>query len=554
MRDNMTINEQVLDFVENHKKWDREPMISRIRRFDKLYNTNVHDEVEQILVNNDLKEFAAGVYLYVYPETDLVCKYSGMRRYTGFRDGFACNQKCECVRERFEGTMQERYGVSHALQSDQITEKFKSTLMERYGSDNLYESFKEERKDTNLRKYGAETPLEVEGVLARTRDTYSLRHGSNTPFENPEYQREIQKQWSEINKGGQRGFMRPIEDPDIRYKRMFGEHHEILSDPLRLSELLESNTRTQVSDVIGCSVSLIDKLVKEYNLTDYMGEPSYYEVVICKYLDELGVEYRTGDRKIIAPKEIDIVLDDYKLGIEVNGLYWHSENFGGKDRHYHLNKTMNANSAGYDLLHITQDEWDNSSAIIKSIIKSRLGLSDRRIYARKCQVVEIDARDARDFLKGNHLQGHTIGCFMNLGLIYDGELVSVMTFKYNRGVVELSRFVNKINTNVVGGASRLFKSALKSITEDITTYSDARYFNGDIYGELGFEFIGMTQPGYYYFNSGNKKYDRTHFQKHKLASKLEKYDPNKSAWENMKDNGFDRIWNCGHRKFIYQNN
>ena len=42
------------------------------------------------------------------------------------------------------------------------------------------------------------------------------------------------------------------------------------------------------------------------------------------------------------------------------------------------------------------------------------------------------------------------------------------------------------------------------------------------------------------------------FQKHLLKSKLPTFDETLSEWENMKNNGFDRIWDCGTTKWIYK--
>ena len=40
------------------------------------------------------------------------------------------------------------------------------------------------------------------------------------------------------------------------------------------------------------------------------------------------------------------------------------------------------------------------------------------------------------------------------------------------------------------------------------------------------------------------------FQKHKLKKLLPLFDEKLSEWENMKNNGFDRIWDCGNDKWI----
>ena len=80
-------------------------------------------------------------------------------------------------------------------------------------------------------------------------------------------------------------------------------------------------------------------------------------------------------------------------------------------------------------------------------------------------IKEISSKDCSSFLDQNHIQGK-LGAKVRLGLYYNDELVSLMTFgalrknlgqKSEDGSYELLRFCNKLNTNVVGGASKLFK-------------------------------------------------------------------------------------------------
>jgi hypothetical protein len=41
-------------------------------------------------------------------------------------------------------------------------------------------------------------------------------------------------------------------------------------------------------------------------------------------------------------------------------------------------------------------------------------------------------------------------------------------------------------------------------------------------------------------------------QKHKLNKLLDIFDAEKSEYQNMLDNGFRRVWDCGNMKFIYK--
>ena len=70
---------------------------------------------------------------------------------------------------------------------------------------------------------------------------------------------------------------------------------------------------------------------------------SYGEETILKLLSKLHPQQR--NRTILNGKEIDIYIPSLKLGIEYNGLYWHSE-VNGKDKNYHFNKLNNCNKQG----------------------------------------------------------------------------------------------------------------------------------------------------------------------------------------------------------------
>jgi hypothetical protein len=103
-------------------------------------------------------------------------------------------------------------------------------------------------------------------------------------------------------------------------------------------------------------------------------------------------------------------------------------------------------------------------SIIKSIIISKINKIENKIYARNCEIKEIDTKDCRDFLNKNHIQGYTTSS-IKIGLYYKDDLISVMTLGNRRinskNSFELIRFCNKINFNVIGSASKIFKYFLK---------------------------------------------------------------------------------------------
>jgi hypothetical protein len=124
------------------------------------------------------------------------------------------------------------------------------------------------------------------------------------------------------------------------------------------------------------------------------------------------------------------------------------------------------------------------------MLRNMFGKTENRIYARNCEVREVNAREKRRFLKHNHIQGNAQSRY-NYGLFHDGELVSLMTFgnprinmggRKKEGSYELVRFCNKINTNVVGGAGKLFSHFVEEHSpSEIVSYSDKRWATGKLY-------------------------------------------------------------------------
>ena len=130
-----------------------------------------------------------------------------------------------------------------------------------------------------------------------------------------------------------------------------------------------------------------------------------------------GGKIKTNDRSVISPLELDEYIEEKKLAIELDGLYWHNDDVK-PDYRYHLNKTELCEKVGIRLIHIFDSEWLNKKEIVKSRLKDVLGVFDKTVFARKCKVCEVDSETSRKFQDTNHIQG-AVGASVHLGL-YDG--------------------------------------------------------------------------------------------------------------------------------------
>ena len=159
-------------------------------------------------------------------------------------------------------------------------------------------------------------------------------------------------------------------------------------------------------------------LIKKSDLNkieDYFKTASDYatsneEKDLLDFIKDLTTEkIISNDKSIINPYELDIYIPSKNLAFEFNGIYYHSNQF--KDKMYHYNKTKLCEEKGIRLIHVFEDDWRFKQNIVKSMIKSSLGIYDRKIFARKCEIKNISITEYRNFMNENHLQGYTTASY-----------------------------------------------------------------------------------------------------------------------------------------------
>ncbi len=127
-----------------------------------------------------------------------------------------------------------------------------------------------------------------------------------------------------------------------------------------------------------------------------------------------------------------------------------------------------------------------------------------RIYARNCVVREIGRAQAEAFLEANHRLGftrcrHLYGLFLEHGSqdsVPQGTLVAVSGFsspriwkKGERTVksYEWVRYASLRDCGICGGMSKMLKAFIEEVhPDDVMSYADATWSNGEVYRKLGF--------------------------------------------------------------------
>ncbi|MBT9159071.1 MAG: hypothetical protein DDT26_00320 [Dehalococcoidia bacterium] len=265
---------------------------------------------------------------------------------------------------------------------------------------------------------------------------------------------------------------------------------------------------------------------------------------LAAWLESIDIRVERNVRTLLSPtkQEIDVYLPDYKVGIEYDGLYWHR----GKSS---IEKQKLAEQNGIRLICVFEDEWIENQAIVKSIIKSKLGLYDTRWYARQLNKTGLSAKQAKAFFGDNHIDGFAVAK-QHIGLCDSrGECVAAVSIgasRFKKGERELIRYASKLNTQVVGGLTRLLDGC-----GEMTSYANKRYSPmGAAYSTIGGgELIGETPPAYYWVKGANR-FNRMATQKHKLQAFLGKaINLAETETSIMESNGFFKVYDCGNYKY-----
>jgi len=512
------------------------------KKLSNYYNIKVGDEIEI-----DISDLSKNSHVLVMCKCD-VCGCEKSIQYKSYISNiskynyYACSSKCALSKS--EQTNLSKLGVKYPSQNINVYSKYRKTMLQKYGVDNSLKmdgvnelAIKgsktkdsiDKRRKTNISNWGFDNVAKNNIIKEKIVKTNQNRYGVDYPSQKKDFVSKFKDSILSniINKYADLEFIKKEGYLNYCNCSKCKDTFEIDTNLLYYRYNNDQEICTLCNDPYNNSSSNFERQIYNFICDNYDGE----RITNFKYKNK---------------REIDIYLPDLKLAIECNGLFWHSDKF--KDRNYHLNKMIELKKMDIDLIYIWEDDWETKREIVKSIILTKLNLVENKIFARKCQVKFIeDNKIVRNFLTKNHIQGYTNSKY-KIGLIYNDELVSLMCFSKKRKDMELVRFCNKLNSIVVGSASRLLNFFLKNKDyNEIITYVDNSIFKGGTYEKIGFEFCHKTKPNYWWVVSKNRKH-RFNYSKKKL-SVLYPEKNNKSESEIMKEMGFYKIYGVGMTKY-----
>ena len=472
---------------------------------------------------------------------------------------------CKCGCGEILKNPKNTYVVGHSNRDPEVKLKKAQNFLIKHGVDNpsKLESIKIKKEETNLVKFGTRYAAQNEYIKRDLKEMWLEKYGVDNPAKTDEIRKKISDGVKPsrplirdiVQKKNFETFYNKLKTTDriINIEPMFdmAEYHGVDKKYPFKCKTCDSFFVSDIDDgkIPRCFIC---------NPKIDTGGQSILEKEISDYIKTLDPDITEQNRNIIHPLELDIVSEHHKIAVEVDGLYWHSETTGRKGKFYHFQKRKTTNDVGYRLLQIFEDEWVEKERIVKSRLKNAFGKNSRKIFARKCVIKEISTECKSKFLKKYHIQGNDKSN-IHLGLFYKNRMVSVMTFNPYRIALgntpknssyELARFCSVFNFSVIGGASKLITYFEKTYNPvEILSYADCRWSDGNLYKNLGFTLTGQTQPNYWYIVRNQRKH-RFAYRKSELSKLLKIFDPNLTEWENMQNNGYDRIWDSGSYKFL----
>jgi transposase/very-short-patch-repair endonuclease len=325
----------------------------------------------------------------------------------------------------------------------------------------------------------------------------------------------------------------------------------LLNDKEYMESLYNQHGTVGMSEILGITDGTVGRYLEKLGIDrdkTFGYTTSSSEIEIANFLRSKFNNIITNTRKIVAPYELDIFIPEKNLAVEFNGLYWHSEKH--KSYGYHYDKWLECSNKGIQLIQIWEDDWDYKKDIVKQMLLHKLSISDAdRIYARNCQIVEINQNDFKSFMDSYHIQGGLPSASVKLGLLYDNSIVAAMSFTKSKDYYTLTRYAT--SSIVIGGFTKLLKFFENlNLTDQIVTFADLAISNGQLYQNSGFTLDCIIPPDYSYYANNRRvhkfNYRKSRFQKDESLL----YEDGLTEKELAQLNKLYRIYDAGKLRYV----
>ena len=415
--------------------------------------------------------------------------------------------------EQRKKTNLQKYGNVCSLHGVETAKKTKETNIRKYGVENANQSdkVKKSKKKTMIERYGVDNPSKLNSVKEKKKESFQRHFGVDHVFF-----LQKQKLFSEPKRIKETG-------------ETFYDWYNSLSDPKpSMSSLYVSTRKSPCVSLVDLNMFICDWQQNKTKL-----EAKAERIFGCTFYNKkphMNISYRP----------------DFKLServfVNVDGLFWHSEK-KQTNNNYHFQMRKDFESNGFQLFQFHENEIGDKSNIVSSITKNSLGITKHRIGARSCSVKPVPHNIATVFLQHNHLMGSTTA--KHVGLYLKDDLVSLMSYRQSKTVMKIERFCSKLDFSVQGGFSKLLSyietNCMKSSIEEIHNWVDLRYGTGKHLVNKGFvmtkETLGWKwTDGYQTFN--------------RLSCRANLDDRRLTEREHAQELGWYKIYDAGQRLYV----
>jgi len=451
--------------------------------------------------------------------------------------GVRCAFQSKEIKEKSKETIKEKYGVEYISQSPIIQEAIRKTSLKKYGFENASKNpeIKKKREDTFLKKYGVRQIWMSQDIQAKCRETTFERFGSYSPWENGP----LREKWTKEKRFNYWSiFLKFLNDKNIIPSFLIDEY---MNEDLQVFEYFckscnkKFTAKTTVAQKVHCPNHKF-RTLKEQQVKDFL-TANKIEFVCNKSF--------SFERKRF---ELDIYIPELKLGIEFNGVFWHSELYRNKT--YHLDKYLFFEKQDIKVIQIFENEWDFKQEIVKSIICEHIE-KNAIISIDKCYIKTIENKAAKFFIQNNSLQDYEKSCVC-FGVFNENELVHVFTTNIVFENIEINQECSKMGVKILNIYPKLIDAILQthnsSVFKNIIRFANLRFPNQEkLYN---FKLIGMLLPDFFYFKD-KEVFSKKQLNKKKIKQIIKIEDKAKTIEENLLLNSCYRVYDCGKKVFAY---
>ena len=416
-------------------------------------------------------------------------------------------------------------------------EKFSQTVSN--FSNERQQEINEKRRQTNIKENGYEFPMQDQKIREKTSETVFERYGVRSVLQRPDIRdaarlKKKQSSWYKIradiaNYSPLFTFDEFVSNTDSNFywkwkcqrcgnifqSRYDDGHHTVCRKchPFK-SHVIDSKGEHEIIDMLS----------------------HYFKDIIHQ------------DRTILNPKELDVLVKEKNVAFEFDGLYWHSEEYKPND--YHLMKTKMCKLKGVKLIHVFESEWKSMRQIAESYVKRAVGVFDKSFDACDLRCQKIISEDALHFYKENDIDVHKRHLDNSYGFFDGDNLIAAYSICINDSKAKIVKFATRLHTDIVNIIEQMTQCifSIEGVNE-IEISVDRRWSDGSDFLNAGYRLTSVSEPDFYYVNTNDEEWvhqPSDKFRKQFVMNVLGKsFDNSKSQEQNLADNGFIRIYDCG---------